>query len=192
MSGRTRFGKKVYFAAAACLLAWAAAAQSQAPGDGARVRITRSSSQDAAVAPGEHFTGTARIDTAFQAGGDGHRAGGARVSFEPGARTAWHMHPLGQILFVTAGKGRVQRWGDTVNEIRPGDVVWIPPGQKHWHGAAPDSAMTHFAIAEQLNGKTVEWMEKVSDAQYNEPPRGQVAGSETQKAQGGAERIRRD
>jgi 4-carboxymuconolactone decarboxylase len=97
------------------------------------------------------------------------------VKFDPGARTAWHTHPLGQTLIVTAGTGRVQRWGDPVDEIRQGDVVWIPPGQKHWHGAAPNSSMTHIAVTEQLDGKTVEWMEKVSDAQYGAPPRGQAA-----------------
>jgi 4-carboxymuconolactone decarboxylase len=94
------------------------------------------------------------------------RAFGALVTFEPGARTAWHTHPLGQIRIVTAGTGRVQRWGDPVEEIRQGDVVWIPPGQKHWHGAAPNSSMAHIAIVEQLDGKTVQWMEKVSDARY--------------------------
>ncbi len=91
---------------------------------------------------------------------------GASVTFEPGARTAWHTHPLGQTLIVTAGCGRAQRWGAPIEEIRPGDVVWIPPGQKHWHGAAPTTAMTYFAIQEQLDGKAVDWMEKVSDEQY--------------------------
>ena len=103
------------------------------------------------------------------------RMSGARVIFDPGARTAWHTHPLGQLLIVTAGTGRVQRWGDAVDEIRQGDVVWIPPGQKHWHGAAPNSSMTHIAIMEQLDGKSVDWMEKVSDAQYGAPLRGQAA-----------------
>jgi 4-carboxymuconolactone decarboxylase len=103
---------------------------------------------------------------------------GARVAFEPRARTAWHTHPLGQVLIVTAGTGRVQRWGDPVDEIRQGDVIWIPPGQKHWHGAAPNSSMTHIAIVEQLDGKTVEWMEKVSDAQYDTPLRAQGAGAD--------------
>jgi 4-carboxymuconolactone decarboxylase len=97
--------------------------------------------------------------------------------FEPGARTAWHTHPLGQTLIVTAGTGRVQRWGDPADEIRQGDVVWIPAGQKHWHGAAPNSSMVHIAIVEQLDGKTVEWMEKVSDAQYGAPLRGQTAAA---------------
>ncbi len=100
---------------------------------------------------------------------------GARVTFEPGARTAWHTHPLGQLLIVTAGTGRVQRWGDPVDEIRQGDIVWIPPGQKHWHGAAANSSMTHIGVVEQLDGKAVDWMEKVSDAQYAAPLRGQTA-----------------
>jgi quercetin dioxygenase-like cupin family protein len=94
------------------------------------------------------------------------RAGGASVTFEPGARTAWHAHPLGQTLIVTAGCGRVQRWGDPVEEIRPGDVVSIRPGEKHWHGAAPTTAMTHIAIQEYLDGKAADWMEKVNDEQY--------------------------
>jgi quercetin dioxygenase-like cupin family protein len=94
------------------------------------------------------------------------RSSGAFVTFEPGARSAWHTHPLGQILIVTAGSGRVQRWGGPIEEIRPGDVVWTPPGQKHWHGASPRTAMTHIAVQEQVDGKNVEWMEKVSDEQY--------------------------
>ena len=106
-----------------------------------------------------------RVDQQFQASAPG-RASGGRVTFEPGARTAWHSHPLGQTLIVTSGVGRVQRWGDPVDEIRPGDVVWIPPGQKHWHGASPATAMSHIAIAEQLDGKSAEWMEKVTDEQY--------------------------
>ncbi len=97
---------------------------------------------------------------------DPARVAGASVTFEPGARTAWHTHPLGQTLIVTAGCGRAQRWGGPIEEIRPGDVIWIPPGEKHWHGAAATTAMTHIAIQEQLNGKAVEWMEKVSDEQY--------------------------
>jgi 4-carboxymuconolactone decarboxylase len=109
-----------------------------------------------------------RVDPLFQANAPA-RTSGSLVTFEPGARTAWHTHPLGQILIVTAGTGRVQRWGDSVEEIRKGDVVWIPPGQKHWHGAAPNSSMAHIAIVEQLDGKSVEWMEKVSDAQYGAP-----------------------
>jgi quercetin dioxygenase-like cupin family protein len=127
--------------------------------------IRRSGSQPSSKGPAEYFTGTARIDPLFQANAPA-RAVCARVTFEPGARTAWHTHPLGQTLIVTAGCGRAQRWGGPIEEIRPGDVVWFPPGEKHWHGAAPKTSMTHIAIQEQLDGKTVEWMEKVSDEQY--------------------------
>ncbi len=142
--------------------------------DAQTIKITRSGSQPSRQAPAENFTGSVSVDPLFQANAPA-RAFGARVTFEPGARTAWHAHPLGQILIVTAGIGRVQRWGDLVEEIRQGDVVWTPPGQKHWHGASPNTAMTHIAITEQLDGKTVEWMEKVSDAQYRVPIRAQGA-----------------
>ena len=142
--------------------------------DALPIRITRAGSQPSREAPGDHFTGSARVDAPFS-GTAPARISGARVTFQPGARTAWHTHPLGQTLIVTAGTGRVQRWGDAVDEIRPGDVVWIPPGQKHWHGAAPKSSMTHIAITEQLDGKTVDWMEQVSDAQFGAPLRGQSA-----------------
>ncbi len=140
------------------------------------IRITRSGTQPSQSAGAEHFTGSARVDSPFQASAPA-RTSGARVMFEPGARTAWHTHPLGQTLIVTAGTGRVQRWGDPVDEIRQGDVVWIPPGQKHWHGAAQNSSMTHIAITEQLDGKAVDWMEKVSDEQYGAPLRGQTAAA---------------
>ncbi|NIG16185.1 cupin domain-containing protein [Pantoea sp. Cy-640] len=113
----------------------------------------------------EYFTGTVRIDAPFQ-GSEPARIGGATVTFEPSARTAWHTHPLGQTLIVTAGLGRVQEWGGEARDIRPGDVVWIPAGVKHWHGAAPENSMSHIAIAEAENGKVVEWLEKVSDEQY--------------------------
>jgi quercetin dioxygenase-like cupin family protein len=106
-----------------------------------------------------------RIDPLFQASAPA-RAFGASVTFEPGARAAWHTHPLGQTLIVTAGCGRAQRWGGPIEEIRPGDVIWFPPGEKHWHGAAPTTAMTHIAIQEALDGKVVDWMEKVTDEQY--------------------------
>ncbi|MHB8735412.1 MAG: (R)-mandelonitrile lyase [Terriglobales bacterium] len=115
--------------------------------------------------PAEYFTGTVRVDPLFEAH-DPARAPGVSVTFEPGARTAWHAHPLGQTLIVTAGCGRVQRWGGPIEEIRPGDVVWIPLGEEHWHGAAPTTAMTHIAIPEHLDGQTADWMEKVSDEQY--------------------------
>ena len=128
--------------------------------------IKRIGSQASAKGPAEYFTGTVRVDLLFQAP-DPARAVGASVTFEPGARTAWHTHPLGQTLIVTAGCGLVQRWGGgTIEEIRPGDVIWFPPGEKHWHGATATTAMTHIAIQEQLDGKTVGWMEKVSDEQY--------------------------
>jgi quercetin dioxygenase-like cupin family protein len=116
-------------------------------------------------APEEYFTGTVRIDPLFDRV-DPSRAAGAQVTFEPCARTAWHTHPLGQTLIVTSGFGRVQRWGGPIEEIRPGDVVLIAPNEKHWHGASPKTAMTHIAIQEKLDGKNVEWLEKVSDEQY--------------------------
>ena len=127
--------------------------------------IKRNGAQPSAKGPADWFTGTVRIDPLFQAP-DPARVAGASVTFEPGARTAWHTHPLGQTLIVTFGVGRVQRWGGPVEEIRPGDVVWFPPGEKHWHGASPTKAMMHIAIQEGLNGKVVDWMEQVSDAQY--------------------------
>ncbi len=128
--------------------------------------IKRSGSQPSTKGPIEYFTGNVRIDPLFQAN-DPTRAVGASVTFEPGARTAWHTHPLGQTLIVTAGCGLVQRWnGDSIQEIRPGDVIWIPPGEKHWHGATATTGMTHIAIQEQIEGKTADWMEKVSDEQY--------------------------
>jgi quercetin dioxygenase-like cupin family protein len=127
--------------------------------------ITRAGSQPSGKGPTEYFTGSVRIDPLFQAAGPA-RTSAASVTFEPGARTAWHTHPLGQTLIVTAGAGRVQRWGGPIEEVRPGDVVWFPPSEKHWHGASPTTAMTHIAIQEQLDGKAVNWMEKVTDEQY--------------------------
>jgi quercetin dioxygenase-like cupin family protein len=127
--------------------------------------IKRSGSQPSGKGPAEYFTGTVRVDPLIQADAPA-RIFAASVTFEPGARTAWHTHPLGQTLIVTAGCGLVQRWGGPTEEIRPGDVVWFPPGEKHWHGAAPATAMTHIAIVEVLDGKSAEWMEKVSDEQY--------------------------
>ncbi len=129
------------------------------------MEIKRAGSQHSAKGPAEYFTGTVRIDPLFQAH-DPARALGSSVTFEPGARTAWHTHPLGQTLSVTAGCGRVQRWGGPIEEIRPGDVVWIPPGEKHWHGASATTAMTHIAIQEQLDGKAVDWLDHVTDKQY--------------------------
>jgi quercetin dioxygenase-like cupin family protein len=130
--------------------------------------IKRSGSQPSNKGPADWFTGTVRIDPLFQASAPA-RAAGASVTFEPGARTAWHTHPLGQTLIVTAGCGRVQRWGGPIEEIRLGDVIWFPPSEKHWHGAAPTTAMTHIAIQEALDGKVVDWMEKVTDEQYQAP-----------------------
>jgi 4-carboxymuconolactone decarboxylase len=141
------------------------ATQSQNP---QQIKIIRRGSQPSRQGPAENFTGVVRVDPLFRAIAPA-RASGSLVTFQPGTRTAWHTHPLGQVLIVTAGTGRVQRWGDPVDEIRQGDVVWIPPGQKHWHGAVPNSSMAHIAIVEQLDGKAVEWMEKVSDAQYGAP-----------------------
>jgi quercetin dioxygenase-like cupin family protein len=129
------------------------------------MEIKRNGSQPSGKGPTEYFSGTVRIDPLFSPPAPA-RAGGGSVTFEPGARTAWHAHPLGQTLIVTAGCGRVQREGGPVEEIRPGDVVWIPPGVKHWHGAAPATAMTHIAIQEKLDGKAVDWLEKVTDEQY--------------------------
>jgi quercetin dioxygenase-like cupin family protein len=127
--------------------------------------IKRSGSQPSGKGPSAWFTGAVRIDPLFDPK-EPARASGAYVTFEPGARSAWHTHLLGQTLIVTAGCGRVQRWGDPVEEIRPGDVVWCPPGEKHWHGAAPTTAMTHISIVEQADGKSANWMEHVSDEQY--------------------------
>jgi len=129
------------------------------------MEIKRNGSQPSAKGPADYFTGAVRLDAPFRASEPG-RVGGAVVTFEPGARTAWHTHPLGQTLIVTAGVGRAQREGGPVEEIRAGDIVWFPPGEKHWHGAAPTTAMTHIAIAEALDGKVVDWLEKVSDEQY--------------------------
>ncbi len=138
--------------------------------------VTRSEDQASRQGPTENFTGSVRVDQQFQAQAPG-RASGARVTFEPGSRTAWHTHPLGQTLIVTSGVGRVQRWGDPVDEVRPGDLVWIPAGQKHWHGASPTIAMSHIAIAEQLEGKSVDWMEKVTAEQYAAPVRPRPAAA---------------
>ena len=129
------------------------------------MEIKRIGSQPSRKGPAEWFTGTVRIDPLFQALDPGHVAC-ASVTFEPGARTAWHTHPLGQILIVTAGVGLAARWGGPVEEIHPGDVVWFAAGEKHWHGATATAAMTHIAIQEQLDGTAVEWMEHVSDEQY--------------------------
>lgn len=129
------------------------------------MEIKRSGSQPSTKGNADYFTGNVRIDPLFQPK-DSARAVGNSVTFEPGARTAWHTHPLGQTLIVTAGLGLAQKWGGPIEEIRPGDVVWFAPGEKHWHGAAPATAMTHIAIQEHIDGKAVDWLEQVSDEQY--------------------------
>jgi quercetin dioxygenase-like cupin family protein len=129
--------------------------------------IRRSGSQPSGKGPQEWFTGTVRIDPLFSAPEPG-RVGGASVTFEPGARTAWHTHPLGQTLIVTSGCGLAQRWDGPIEQIRPGDVIWFPPGEKHWHGATATTAMTHIAIQEAQDGSPVTWLEKVSDEQYGQ------------------------
>lgn len=154
--------KNLAIAALAAAVGAAAAADPE-------LSISRSASRQVETAPAQNFTGSVRVDRLFAPTGE-TRASGGSVSFAPGARTNWHTHPLGQTLVVTAGVGRVQRWGGPVEEMRPGDVVRIPPNVRHWHGAAPDSAMTHIAIQEALDGKTAEWQEAVSDAQYGAAP----------------------
>jgi quercetin dioxygenase-like cupin family protein len=129
------------------------------------IKITRSSSLQPSKGSAEHFTGSVQVEELFPAH-DPSRVNGGKVTFEPGARSAWHTHPLGQTLIVTDGTGWIQQWGGPVEEMRKGDVIRIPPGVKHWHGATPNTAVTHIAIQEQLNGKAVEWMEKVTDEQY--------------------------
>jgi quercetin dioxygenase-like cupin family protein len=129
------------------------------------MKIIRSGTTPSAPGPKDWFTGTVRVDPLFEAEAPG-RTSGAHVTFEPGARTAWHTHPAGQTLIVTFGRGRVQRAGGPVEEIRQGDVVWFPAGEKHWHGAAPETAMSHIAVQESIDGSPVTWMEKVSDADY--------------------------
>jgi quercetin dioxygenase-like cupin family protein len=128
--------------------------------------IQRVGTRPSGKGPADWFSGTVRIDPLFDRG-DPSRFSAAAVTFEPGARTAWHTHPLGQTLIVTAGCGRAQRDRGPIEEIRPGDVIWFPPGEKHWHGAAPTTAMTHIAIQEKLNGSPVDWLAKVSDEQYD-------------------------
>ena len=148
---------------AAALQAAVAGAAEPKAADGQR--IARAGSQASVAGPAEYFTGRARIDPLWPGADDIH-ASGAMVTFEPGARSAWHTHPAGQRLMVVSGVGLTQEWGKPVQEIRPGDVVWCPPGVKHWHGASPTTAMTHLAVSGTRDGKNVEWMEKVSDAQY--------------------------
>jgi len=151
------------------LLVSAGAFVGQAPADEADKKsqtISRAGSQPSAKGPAEYFTGNVRVDPLFPANDTAH-VSGAYVTFEPGARSAWHVHPAGQHLIVTAGVGRTQEWGGPIEEIKAGDVIWCPPKIKHWHGASPTTAMTHIAITGRINGKNVEWMEKVTDGQYN-------------------------
>jgi 4-carboxymuconolactone decarboxylase len=163
---------KIFVTVVISLGALVSGAQGPPPKAPGAIQIIRNGSQQSLQAPSEHFTGSVRVDPLFQPTAPS-RGSGSLVTFEPGARTAWHTHPLGQILIVTAGTGRVQRWADPVEEIHQGDVVWIPPGQKHWHGAAPASSMAHIGIVEALDGKTVDWMEKVTEAQYGAPTHAQ-------------------
>ena len=143
------------------------------------ITIVHSGTQTPQQGPSSNFTGSVRVDPLFQAAAPARGTGGL-VTFEPGARSAWHSHPLGQVLIVTAGTGRVQHWGRPIEEIRRGDVVRIPPDTKHWHGAAPATSMAHIAIVELLDGKSTEWMEKVTDAQYNAPLRDEPAAASTE------------
>lgn len=140
-------------------------ASPQTQGNAPVMEITRKADQTTVDGPAEWFTGRVTISGQFQREAPS-RVGGAIVHFEPGARTAWHVHPLGQTLIVTAGSGLAQAWGGPVRDIRAGDTIWFPPGEKHWHGASPATAMTHIAIQEALDGKAVDWMEHVSDEQY--------------------------
>ena len=150
---------------AAAAVVWLPIARTWGAVTGGIMEIKRRGSQPSVKGPAEWFTGTVRIDPLFDPPAPA-RATGASVTFEPGARTAWHTHPLGQTLIVASGVGRVQRWGGPIEEIRPGDVVWFAPGEKHWHGAAPTTAMTHTAIHEKLDGKVVDWLEHVTQEQY--------------------------
>ncbi|SPA32382.1 Cupin [Cupriavidus taiwanensis] len=149
-----------------CAVACAAGPQASSPSGAPAQQIARAGSQPSMAGPADYFTGRARIDPVWPA--DSHiNASGGLVTFEPGARSAWHTHPAGQRLVVISGVGLTQEWGKPVQEIRPGDVVWCPPGVKHWHGAVPSTAMSHLAVTGTVEGKNVTWMEKVTDAQYN-------------------------
>lgn len=160
-----------------CLLGWSSAQTSQvSPSMDQHIKITRNGTLVSQQGAAENFTGSVSVQYFVQPKSPS-RVSSALVTFQPGARTAWHSHPMGQVLIVTAGTGRVQRWGDPIDEIRQGDVVWIPPGQKHWHGAASNSSMSHIAIVEALDGKSVDWMEKVSDGQYSAQVRVQSSAS---------------
>ena len=153
---------KSFAAAVASLFLVASTASAQS---GQMITVTRAGSQPSSAGSANNFTGAVRVNSRFQATAPARVSGGI-VTFEPGARTAWHTHPLGQTLIVTAGAGLVQHWDGPIQEIKPGDVVWIPPGVKHWHGGTPTTGMSHIAIGEALDGKTVDWMEQVTDEQY--------------------------
>ena len=160
------------------------ASQTASPPTAQAIKIMRSGSQPSFNAPVEHFTGSVRVDPLLNADDPSH-VSAASVTFGAGTRTAWHSHPLGQTLIVIVGRGWVQQWGGPIEEIRQGDVVWIPPGVKHWHGATATTSVTHIGIQESLNGKSVEWMEKVSDAQYGKfqsPPKGVMSGTKEPSA----------
>jgi quercetin dioxygenase-like cupin family protein len=157
--------RRVLATSFATLAAEAAGAQDTNGRKADTMKITRSNSQASRKGPAEYFTGAVRVDQPFSSGAPA-RVGGGFVTFEPGARTAWHTHPLGQTLIITMGCGWVQTEGAPREEVHPGDIVWFPPGVRHWHGATATIGMTHIAISEALDGKTVDWMEKVTDAQY--------------------------
>jgi quercetin dioxygenase-like cupin family protein len=161
--------RRSVLSAAAAMLALPLARAWGALSGGGRMEIKRSGSQSSVKGPADWFTGAVRIDPLIDAPAPA-RVNGASVRFEPGARTAWHTHPLGQTLIVTAGVGRAQRWDGPIEELRSGDVVWFAPGEKHWHGAAPTTGMTHIAVQEKLDGKPVDWLEHVSQAQYDGGP----------------------
>lgn len=152
------------------------------------IQIWRSQPGRAKGAPADHFTGTVRVDTILAATAPAHLSS-ALVTFEPGARTAWHTHPLGQLLILTTGEGRVQAWGEPVHAIRQGDVVWIPAGEKHWHGAAPGASMAHIAVVEQKDGNSVTWLEEVNAEQYTAAPEPQATGTDSAKARPSAKAI---
>ena len=151
------------------IVALGAVAASSAVQQDRTVVVTKAGSQPSVAGNADNFTGTVRVDSRFQQA-DPARVGGAIVTFQPGARTAWHSHPLGQTLIVTAGSGLVQHWGGPIQQIEVGDTVWIPPGVKHWHGAGPATSMAHVAISEALDGRSVTWMEQVTDEQYLKNP----------------------
>ncbi|WP_175663147.1 cupin domain-containing protein [Burkholderia ambifaria] len=158
--------KAILYVAACHVAATDAAEPQTAPASAATQQVMHAGSQPSIAGPAAYFTGKVRIDPVWAASGDINASGGL-VTFEPGARSAWHTHPKGQYFVVVSGVGYTQEWGKPIRELHPGDVVWCPPGVKHWHGAAPANAMTHLAVTGTVDGKNVEWMEKVTDEQYN-------------------------